>query len=78
LTPVEVFEYKQRWKPGHTVKLHTDLRRDGKYYCRVQMMAPQWNITEYTDVYEDTFHFEYLTDAKMFAAHFKEFATLEV
>lgn len=42
------------------------------------MMAPQWNITEYTDVYEDTFHFEYLTDAKMFAAHFKEFATLEV
>lgn len=73
MKPVEIFEYKQSWKPGYTVRLHSDLRRNGKDYCKTQMMQQQWDITTYTNVYEDTFHFEYLQDAKMFKAQWPQF-----
>jgi len=58
MTPQEIFEYKNTWKPGFTVRLHSDLVIDGKTWCRRQLQRHQWSMTEYTDVYEHTFHFE--------------------
>ena len=73
MTPVEIFEYKLKWKPGYTVRLHSDLRSQGKDFCKTQMFKTQWDMTEYTDVYEDTFYFEYKRDANQFAAQWPKF-----
>ena len=72
---MEIFEYKKRWQSGecYRVRLHSDLRRQGKDYCKTQMMPQQWDISEFTNVYEDTFHFEYLQDAKAFKAQWPKF-----
>lgn len=68
MTPIEIFEYKQKWKPGYIVRLHSDLRMQGKDYCKIQMMKHQWDIQEFTDVYEDTYLFENRIDADSFTA----------
>ena len=72
MLPIEIFEYKNRWKPGYTVRLHSDLRMSAKDYCRVQMFQHQWDVSSYTNVYEDTYMFEYKLDADSFAAQFNE------
>lgn len=74
MIPVEIFEYKQRWKPGYSVRLHSDLRSQGKDFCKIQMFKQQWDIAEYTDVYEDTFYFEYKQDAESFLAKYRQYA----
>lgn len=71
LTPQEVFEYKQQWKPGHTVKLHSDQVDSAKAWCRRQLMRQHWSMSEWTDVYEHTFHFEDDRAAKTFAEEFR-------
>jgi len=76
LTPIEIFEYKQKWKPGYTVRLHSDLRSRGKEFCKIQMLKQQWDITEYTDVYEDTFMFEHNQYAYNFSEQWPEFTNL--
>ena len=68
MTPIEIFEYKRNWMPGYSVRLHSDLRNQAKDYCKIQMMKHQWNVSEYTDVYEDTFYFEHRLDAQSFEA----------
>lgn len=72
MTPQEVFEYKQRWKPGHTVRLHSDLVDQGKTWCRRQLSRETWSMTEWTDVYEHTFHFEDAAAAQNFAMEFND------
>jgi hypothetical protein len=47
-----VFEYKNR----------------AKDYCRVQMFQHQWDVDEYSYVYEDTWQFEHKLDADSFTA----------
>tara|TARA_E500000178_G_C16806840_1_gene655099 strand:+ start:540 stop:770 length:231 start_codon:yes stop_codon:yes gene_type:complete len=76
MTPIEIFEYKLKWKPGYTVRLHSDLRSQGKDYCKVQMFKHQWDFSLYTDNYEDTFHFEYKQDADAFRNKFKKYADM--
>lgn len=76
MTPIEIFEYKNKWKPGYTVRLHSDLRSKGKDYCTIQMFKHQWDIKTYTDVYEDTFMFEHKIDANSFAAQWPEYVNL--
>lgn len=75
MTPIEIFEYKKRWQRGdcYKVRLHSDLRRQGKDYCKTQMMPQQWDVSEFTDVYEDTFYFEYKQDAQCFASKWPEY-----
>jgi len=70
LTPIEILEYKKRWQPvGHLVRLHSDLRSQAKEYCKI-LPKHQWIISEYTDVYEDTFAFEHRQDADNFENKF--------
>jgi|TARA_Y100000022_G_scaffold155268_1_gene137416 hypothetical protein len=73
LIPIEIFEYKQKWKPGYVVRLHSDLRSQGKEYCKVQLFKQQWDVNEFTDVYEDTYYFEHKMDALSFAAQWPEY-----
>lgn len=75
MTPVEIAEYKQRWMSSghnHPVAIHSDLRSQAKDWCKVQLNQPQWVHKKYTDVYEDTFFFEYRQDANSFCNHFKK------
>ena len=57
MTPVETFEYKQLWKPGHTVRLHSDVVDRGKTFCKRMCERHQWSVTTWTASYEHTFHF---------------------
>ena len=78
MTPVEIFEYKQKWMSSgynHPISIHSDLRSQAKDWCKVQLHQSQWVHSKFTDVYEDTFYFEYQQDAKSFANHFKKWLT---
>ena len=77
MTPIEIFEYKLKWSPGYVVRLHSDLGSQGKDFCKTMMMKQQWDMKTWTDVYEHTFHFEYLQDATMFKNTFWKYADLE-
>jgi len=78
MIPIEIFEYKQRWQRagGYAVRLHSDLRTQGKDFCKTQLMKQQWDFSQYTDNYEDTFHFEYKQDADAFRNKFKKYADM--
>ena len=78
MTPIEIFEYKQRWQRagGYAVRLHSDLRTQGKDFCKIQLMKQQWDFSQYTDNYEDTFHFEFKQDADAFRNKFKKYADM--
>lgn len=74
MTPQEVFEYKQRWKPGFTVRLHSDLADRGKTFCKRQCKRHEWSCTTWTDNYEHTFHFEHSEPAQKFKIAMGRFA----
>lgn len=74
MTPAEIFEYKQRWKPGYTVRLHSDVVDRGKTYCKRVCEKQQWSVTTWTNVYEHTFHFEHKHHADEFKITMGRFA----
>jgi len=76
LTPQEIHEYKLSWRPGYTVRLHSDLESQGKDWCKHHLDKPYWNFTKWTAVYEHTFHFEDEDTAKLFKENFKKYADL--
>ena len=63
MTPQEIHDYKLKWLPGNDVKVHSDLTVKAKDWCRRHLERYQWSMTQYTDVYEHTFHFEIDEDA---------------
>lgn len=66
-TPQMISDYKQQWmKNSHPVRLHSDLDVKGKDWCRKNLDRWQWSMKTWTDVYEHTFHFEDIEDAKAF------------
>ena len=74
MTPAEIFEYKQRWKPGYTVRLHSDLADRGKSLAKRLGQRHQWSVTTWTDNYEHTFHFEQEESAQKFKIAMGEYA----
>lgn len=72
MTPQEIFEYKNSWKPGYTVCLHSDIADKGKTWCRRNLEKHQWSVTTWTDVYEHTFHFEEQRLAQEFESAMQE------
>jgi len=78
MTPIEIFEYKLKWQKagGYSVRLHSDLRGQGRDFCKVMMQKQQWDLQTHTAVYEDTFWFEYAQDAKLFKEKFSQYADL--
>lgn len=74
MTPQEISDYKQRWMrlgKFYTVAIHSDNRWAAIQWCKVQLFKQQWVHRKFTDVYEDTFFFEYKQDADMFASKFE-------
>lgn len=74
MTPQEIFEYKNNWKPGFTVRLHSDVIDRGKTYCKRICERHEWSVTTWTDVYEHTFHFEHQNHADEFKNTMGRFA----
>ena len=74
MTPQEQSDYKNSWKPGHSVRLHSDLDVQGKTWCKRNVERHQWSFTSYTDVYEHTFHFELEEHALEFENQFPKFS----
>ena len=74
MTPQEIHEYKLRWKPGYTVRLHSDVVDRGKTWCKRQLERHQWSVTTWTDVYEHTFHFEDIRAAQNFEMEMGKYA----
>jgi len=58
MTPQEIFDYKNRWKPGYTVRLHSDMEDAGKQWCRRALQPEQWAMSKWSNIYEHTFYFE--------------------
>jgi hypothetical protein len=75
MTPIEIFEYKKRWQRNgnyYSVRLHSDLRNDGVEWCKTQLFKQQWDLSIYSNVYEDTYLFEYKQDYVSFIEQFDE------
>jgi len=73
MTPQEIFDYKQKWKPGYSVRLHSDVEDRGKDWCK-KLEKHQWEMTKWTDVYEHTFHFEDMVVGQNFEMEMGHFA----
>lgn len=76
MTPVEVFEYKQKWLPGVQVTIHSDQRRGAVDWCKSWMNPIHWKHREWSGAYEDTFHFKTLQQAKGLVEQFPNYAKL--
>ena len=76
MTPIEIHEYKMKWLPGVQVAVHSDLRSEAKDWCKLWMNPIHWKHTKWTDVYEDTFHFEKLRHAKGLVEKFPKYAKI--
>jgi len=74
MTPQEIFEYKQSWLPGHTVRLHSDVVDRGKTWCKRQCEKYEWSCTTWTNVYEHTFRFENIYAAQNFEMEMGRYA----
>ena len=77
MTPQEIAEYKMRWKPGYTVRLHSDVVDRGKTWCRKKLEQHQWSVTTWTDVYEHSFHFEKEEHGHSFEIEFSKFVVYD-
>jgi len=73
MTPQEIFEYKNAWKPGYQVDVHSDLDVQCKNWCRSNLNRWEWSMDTYTHVYSHSFYFEHDLHAKEFAHKFRDF-----
>lgn len=74
MTPIEIFEYKQRWMAtgfNHPVAYHSDYRARATDWCKTQLHKCQWSQKTFTDVYEDTMYFEFKQDSQSFEKYMK-------
>lgn len=74
LTPIEIHEYKLKWLPGFSVRLHSDMVDEGKKWCRRNLERSDWSMSSWTAVYEHTFHFENVLNAQNFEISMGRFA----
>lgn len=74
MTPQEIADYKLKWLPGHSVRLHSDLTDQGKTWCKRLVDKQSWSFTSWTAPYEHTFHFEDIQAAQNFEMEFGNFA----
>lgn len=77
MKPFEQFWYKQSWKPGYVVKLHTDLQLEGKTWCKENIQAHRWYIEKHTESYYHSYHFELEKSALDFYNKWPEYSKKE-
>jgi len=73
MTPQEIFEYKNKWKPNsYQVDVHSDLDVQCKAWCRGNLNRWEWSMDTYTDVYSHSFYFEEEQASAEFARKFEK------
>jgi len=72
MTPQEIFEYKQKWLPGNTVTIHSDLRSQAVDWVKQNLSKHQWHYSKLSGIYEDTFWFESQEHADQFIEKFRK------
>ena len=72
MTPQEIFEYKNAWKPGYQIDIHSDLDVQCKAWCRGNLNRWEWSMDTYTDVYSHSFYFEEEQAAAEFRYKFQQ------
>ena len=67
MTPIEISEYKMRWRPGYSVQVDMDMDWWGKDYCRKHIERHQWTFDKHTRPDDShTFGFEQKEFAQQF------------
>ena len=73
MTPIEIFEYKQKWKPkAWYCHIHSDLRSQCKEFCKKNYNKWEWDMDEHTEVYADSYYFEDQDNLMMFVQKFNK------
>lgn len=72
MTPIEIFEYKNRWKRDthYRVEICSDSDWRGKIWCRKNLERREWDFTSWTGIYQCTFVFQDQYAAQQFAHEF--------
>ena len=73
MTPQEIADYKLKWMPGASIRLHSDLVDLGKTWCKRNVDKQSWSVSTWTAPYEHTFYFEDVNASKAFAEVFEEY-----
>lgn len=78
MTPQEINEYKSGWLPGHRVRIHSDLDSQAKSWVKENIEDYQMNVkyNAHTNVYEHTFSFKLIEDAKKFKEAFEKWTKM--
>jgi len=76
MKPLEIFEYKNRWKPGYVVSVHSDKESVCVKYCKENFQQHIWAYERFTDVYSHSYMFEYQNDAYQFMSKFEDSVVL--
>jgi hypothetical protein len=77
MTPLEIFEYKNAWKPnGFQVDVHSDLHIECKDWCRKNLERWEWSMDTYTYVYSHSFYFEKEQAAREFERKFERWVNI--
>ena len=72
MLPLEIFDYKRNWMPGHEVVVHSDLRDHAKDWCKTRLEKHQYAIKTWTHIYAFTYCFEREEVAALFMQEFKD------
>ena len=80
MTPQEIFEYKNSWKPGYSVQVDCDSDVWGKDYCRKHLERHEWTFDKHTRPDDShTFAFEQkevaLKFLEVYTTHNEKFTT---
>jgi hypothetical protein len=71
MMPLEIFDYKRRWRAhAHVVTMHSDLRWVCRDWVKANVEVQCFVIQEYSAPYEDTYLFERRRDALSFQKEF--------
>ena len=71
MTPQEIVDYKNKWRPGHLVDVHSDMYTTCVSWCRKVFPQQSWYAKKYTDVYSSSYYFENERDATRFMEQFE-------
>lgn len=73
MTPQEMSDYKQKWKPGFTVQVDTDSDVWGKNFCKKHYKRETWGFSPFTMPDDShSFLFEDLVQAIEFLAEYEQ------
>ena len=72
MTPQEIFDHKNSWRPGVKIQIHSDCESRAREWCKTNLQTQQWHVLEYTDVYAHTFCFEHANHSVEFQREFTD------